>query len=93
MLDVGIAKFVKASGGSNYAFVTNTAKNARFYDHNGCRELAVSHLDYRGQEINVWAFKKELDKKKAKPDKEAAAAEAKAANEAKPAKNAEETSK
>ena len=29
MLDVGIAKFVKATGGSNYAFVTNTAKNAR----------------------------------------------------------------
>ena len=93
MLDVGIAKFVKATGGSNYAFVTNTAKNARFYDHNGCRELAVSHLDYRGQEINVWAFKKELDKKKAKPVKEAAAAEAKTVNEAKPAKNAEETSK
>ena len=97
MLDVGISKFVKASGGSNYAFVTNTAKNARFYDHNGCRELAVSHLDYRGREINVWAFKKELDKKKSKPakdaNKEAAAAEAKAANEAKPAKDAEETGK
>ena len=95
MLDVGIAKFVKASGGSNYAFVTNTAKNARFYDRNGCRELAVSHLDYRGREINVWAFKKELDKKKAKPAKDAKAdaKDVKAANEAKPAKNAEETGK
>ena len=95
MLDVGIAKFVKAAGGSNYAFVTNTAKNARFYDHNGCRELAVSHLDYRGQEINVWAFKKELDKKKAKPakDTKSGAKDAKAANEAKPAKNTEETGK
>ena len=84
MLDVGIAKFVKA-----------TAKNARFYDHNGCRELAVSHLDYRGQEINVWAFKKELDKKKSKPakDAKAGAKDAKDANEAKPAKNTEETGK
>ena len=43
----------------------------------------------------MWAFKKELDKKKAKPvkDTKAGAKDAKAADEAKPAKNAEETGK
>ena len=61
-LTQGIEPYVKSKGCKNLGLITNTARNASFYEKNDYVFLDHMDLEYGSKSIGNWAFLKTISK-------------------------------
>ena len=61
-LKQGIEPYVKSKGCKHLGLITNTARNASFYEKNDYELLDYMDLEYESRSIGNWAFLKTMNK-------------------------------